>query len=52
MRHEPALVGGVAGEATAEMIVDAALGDMGEGERHRVQRVGEPIAQPGAPKEA
>ncbi len=51
MRHEPALVHAVAGEAAAEMIVDAALRDMGEGERHRLDQIGQPVAQTSAPQE-
>ena len=51
MRHEPALVHAVAGEAAAEMIVDAALRDMGEGERHRLDRIGQSVAETGAPQE-
>ena len=51
MRHEPALVDGVAREAAAEMIVDAALGDMGEREVDRLERIGEPVAQAGAPQQ-
>ena len=44
MRHEPALVDAVAGEAAAEMIVDAALRDMGEGVRHRFEQIGLAVA--------
>src|SRR5580765_8275789 len=51
MRHEPALVHAVAGEAAAEMIVDAALRDMGEGERHRLDRIGQAVAKTCAPQE-
>ena len=51
MRHEPALVHAVAGEAAAEMIVDAALRDMGEGERHRLDRIGQSVAETSAPQE-
>ena len=51
MRHEPSLVGRVAGETAAEMIVDAALRDMGEGEGDRLERSVEAVAQAGAPEE-
>ena len=39
MRHEPAIVDGVAGEAAAEVIVDAALGDVSQGEDDGVDEV-------------
>ena len=41
MRHEPALIDAVAGEASAEMIVDAALRDMGQRELDRLERIGQ-----------
>ena len=46
MRHEPALIDAVAREAAAEMIVDAALRDMGERQVDRLERIGEPVAKP------
>ena len=36
MRDQPAVVDGIAGEAAAEMIVDAALGDVAEGDEHGI----------------
>ena len=51
MRHQPALVDAVAREAAAEMIVDAALGDLGEGEVDRLERIGESEAEARAPQQ-
>ena len=45
MRHQPALVDAVAREAAAEMIVDAALGDVSQRELDRRERIGETEAQ-------
>ena len=52
MRDEPAIVDAVAREAAAEMIVDAALRDMGERQVHRFERIGESVAKPGAPQKS
>ncbi len=51
MRHQPALVDAVAREAAAEMIVDAALGDVSQRELDRRERIGETEAQPRAPQQ-
>ncbi len=40
----------VAGEAAAEMIVDSALRDVRKSKRGRVERIGEAVAQTGAPQ--
>src|SRR5262245_23877877 len=51
MRDEPTLIGRVAGEAAAEMIVDAAFGDVVERELGRLERIVQSVAKSGAPKE-
>ena len=51
MRHQPAVVDGVAGEAAAEVVVDAALADVAEREQHGVAVGGVAGAVAGAPEE-
>ena len=51
MRHQPALVDRVAGEAAAQMIVDAALADVGERDVDRVPRRGVAVANGAAPQQ-
>jgi hypothetical protein len=51
MRDQPFVVGGIAGEAAAQMVVDAALAHAVERDRHGVEQAGlVAIAQPGAPE--
>ena len=50
MRDQPAVVDGVAGEAAAEMIVDAALRDVAEGDEHRFAVALIAGAEAGAPE--
>ena len=50
MRHQPALVDRVAREAAAEMVVDAALAHMGEGELDELEEARLVAPLPGAPQ--
>ena len=52
MRDEPALVDAVARKPAAEMVVDAALSNMGEGELDRFAREWKTVAKRGTPQEA
>src|SRR5690242_21342948 len=52
MRDEPALIDAVAREAAAEMIVDAALRDMGERQVDRLERIGESVAKSSPPQKS
>ena len=52
MRHEPALVDAVAGEAAAEMIVDAALAIWVSVSVDRLERIGQSVAEAAAPQQA
>src|SRR5262245_49840399 len=51
MRHQPALVHGIAGEAAAEMVVDAALAHARERELDQTEIALVTQPQPGAPEE-